>query len=67
MGTIIGTIIRMSRYSTSEDDLISSIYLTIKELITLKYTHSFIKKTLIKIYRKNPTNWEILPKIYNKL
>ena len=67
MGTIIGTIIRMSRYTTNEPDLVASINLTIRELTLLEYPEKFIKKTLQKIYRKDTKKWKCLPNIYNKL
>ena len=63
MGTIIGTIIRMERYSSHKRDLIKSIHLTIEELMLLSYPMGFIQETLRKIFHSNPQKWNFIPDI----
>ena len=63
VGTIIESVIRMSRYSTNVSDLLDSIKLTYAELQTLDYTPRLFADALTKIIRNRsdePGTWSFL-------
>ena len=67
MGTVIGTIVRMHRYSSTVTAFTDSINLTIKELYSLSYPPHFVRKTLSKLFNKDRCKWATLKNIIRNL